>query len=156
MPACLEMYTKPDVSFTNSTVSLELTKPQTEYSSILIASELQYYWINSRIHDLIYKFGSLEDNWDGYDALAPTDKVIDLARHLTTFLSKIGVKIYNTAPGPNGEIMLDLRNDKNSLELIIYDDRTMLIKFPYHGTPSQSKLDHLIQITAELEWLYKS
>ncbi|MBO9660943.1 MAG: hypothetical protein J7527_19125 [Chitinophagaceae bacterium] len=59
------------------------------------------------------------DNWDEDGAIAPFSEVIQLAKGIVHSTNTAGQKIYSAAPGPKGEIILDLRSGNKSLELII-------------------------------------
>ena len=145
----LGRYTTGDYNFNSQSFESSI--------SLLINSiSLNQVTLNSRILKLLEEFSLLTDNWDEDDALAPKLKVIDNAKYLTKLLEKHGQPIYHTAPGPNGEIMLDIRNEfyKRSLEVIIYQNRTVVVVFPEKGSPVQSDFD-LTRLPDLLSWLNK-
>ena len=107
---------------------------------------------NTKILLLLEKCSGLTDNWDEDNAKAPTVEVINFAKYLVNVLSKAGHVIFHAAPGPNGEIMLDLRNKEKSLELIIYPHKKVAVKIPVVGTPSQSNFDES-DLSQLLQWL---
>lgn len=110
--------------------------------------------INQRILSLLNEFKTLEDNWDEEDAEAPNHLALSSAIYLTKLLEKHGQAIFHAAPGPNSEIMLDVRNNKNtkSLELIFYADRAVSVFFPKDGNPSQQPFDFQ-NLPELLQWL---
>lgn len=103
------------------------------------------------ILDLI---NSLPDNWDEDGAKAPDANAVKIARILATLLSKYGKPIFNAAPGPNGEIMLDIRNEdkSKSIEIILYGERSVVVLFFEDGTARQQifNTDFLLEM---LQWL---
>lgn len=92
---------------------------------------------NGRILELLCQIKSLNDNWDEDGAIAPSPNVLQRAEGFVHLMNAIGQQIYNIAPGPKGEIMLDFRNGNKSLEIIIYSDKTKFVKFPEKALPSQ-------------------
>lgn len=91
--------------------------------------------LNARINQLLNDFELLKENWDDDDAKAPCKNSISYARFLTDLFNKHGQPIYHAAPGPSGEVMLDLRNkDKNkSVEFIFYKDKAVYVSFSQTG-----------------------
>ena len=110
--------------------------------------------LNQRIFKLLDEYAQLTDNWDGDDGLSPAQPAIKQANFLTRVLEKRGQSVFHAAPGPNGEIMLDIRNTKStrSLEIIFYADRAVAVLFPAEGKPTQDtfNIEKLPQI---LQWL---
>ena len=87
---------------------------------------------NKRIFELIDKFATLENNWDGDNALAPSKNTINRIIEIANTIDAKGVNIYHTSAGANGEILLDIRNiqDKErGIKIIIYDEREVVVKF---------------------------
>lgn len=108
--------------------------------------------INTRVLKLLDDFETLNPNWDGEDAKAPSKDVIFRVRNLVRLLSKTGQPVFHTAPGPNGEVMIDIRNEDQSLEIIFYSQKAFFVKFPYSGVPEQGKFDEE-NISDLLSWL---
>ena len=67
----------------------------------------------------IGEFSSLEKNWDSYGAEPPIKSVIDKAKRFVRFSDKKRLPLYFTAPGPNGEIVVEF-NDKKGKEVEVY------------------------------------
>jgi len=153
MPALIDNYTT--ATSANPLVANAWHKTNVEiiYSSIVIALH-QQIGLNSRIHKLLNEFSQLQNNWDEDDAIAPSGKVIQIARYITNLLEKHGQSIFHAAPGPNGEIMLDIRNkQKNrSLEIILYLNRCVAVAFPETGRPFQKEFD-FNDLPNHLAWL---
>lgn len=96
--------------------------------------------INSRILQLLSKFSSLEHGWDGDDGQPPSPAAILYANYLCKLLGNRGIKIYHSAPGPRGEIMLDIRAEKGSrsVEIILYSDRAFAVMIDPTMLPTQN------------------
>lgn len=99
--------------------------------------DLQEGAINSRIFDLLNKMELLKNNWDGDDALAPDPQALQFAKGIAGFMEVSGQKIYNTTPGPNGEIALDFRKKAKSLEVLLYPKKMKYVKFSSNEQPVQ-------------------
>jgi len=96
----------------------------------------------------------LEDNWDGNFASAPKVNIVQRSRGLIAILSKIGQKVYTIAPGPYGEVMIDIRNQEKSLEVIFYPDKSKFVQFSPAEEPSQG-LFEMTKLNSLLYWLNK-
>lgn len=123
----------------NESVTLNVAKP---------------YFLNYRILSLLSDFKNLPDNWDNDGSLSPHPNSISAALYLYLVLEKSGQKIYHAAPGAEGEIMIDLRNEENkrSLELIFYPKRSIYVTFSDDDTPKQGH--YSFQLLPDLlEWL---
>lgn len=110
--------------------------------------------LNSRIESLLNEYSQLQNDWDEDDALAPNTESLQFAQFVTKLLSMHGQRIFHAAPGPNGEIMLDIRNrtKTQSLEIIFYPDRAISVSFPAIGKPFQQAFT-LEQLPSLLSWL---
>ena len=86
----------------------------------------------------LYAIRALQNDWDGEGSPVPTDRVLYVAYGLIITVESLGSKIYNVAPGPKGEIMVDVRGkDAGSVEFVIYTDKIKYVKFPETDTPKQ-------------------
>ncbi len=110
--------------------------------------------INERIFNLIEDFHNLKDNWDEDDALAPTPAVLGEAANLVRTIGAYGQKVYHTAPGAAGEIMLSLRNEPytRSLEIIIYPQKTKVVFVQEEGLPTQELFQNA-NLKTYITWL---
>lgn len=112
--------------------------------------------MNGRIFNLLKEFETLHDNWDEDDAVTPDSLAISRAKYVTHILENAGQSLFSAAPGPNGEVMLDLRNKENarSVEIIFYPNRSVAVFFPAEGSaiPFQKEFD-VTELPKILEWL---
>jgi hypothetical protein len=70
----------------------------------------------------LYSFKQLKLNWNGNGALVPEEEVIKAATNFLFLLDEYDLPIYFTAPGPNGEIVLEYKNGQNSAEIFFESD----------------------------------
>jgi hypothetical protein len=98
--------------------------------------------INENAIKALKNISLLEDNWDEEDAIAPSKEVIQRASGLISSLSPIGQEIYNIVPGFNGEIMIDIRNQNKSIEILFYPQKSKFVTFDrLNNTASQGVFD---------------
>ncbi|MEB2782683.1 hypothetical protein U3A58_20005 [Algoriphagus sp. C2-6-M1] len=109
--------------------------------------------LNNRIFNLLEEFSDLRDNWDEDGAIAPTKNILEQVYFIVQVLTSVGQNIFTTAPGPNGEIMIDIRGVNNkSVELIFYQNRSIAVYFPENGKPTQEDFQAQ-DLPAVLRWL---
>ena len=153
MPALIDSYTVTEQPKIPSTI-IKLYQFDIDTSTFSVIASPKREGINSRIHRLLKEYSTLKDNWDEADSLAPDSAALQWARYLTSMLERHGQPIFHAAPGPNGEIMLDLRNHSanRTIEIIFYPNRSTIVFFPEDQPPSQEQLnlDHLPKY---LQWL---
>jgi hypothetical protein len=157
MPALIDNYTALEcVTETHPKVVnvRYVTEIQSPVSCSIIFSFTHEKGINHRIVKLLEEYKLLQNDWDENRASAPSIVALNTSLFLTKTLEKRGQSIFHAAPGPNGEIMLDLRNNKNtkSLEIIFYEDRAVSVLFPEGGKPSQQAFDFQ-ELPKLLKWL---
>ena len=61
-------------------------------------------------------------NWDSYNAAPPSPKALEQAISFIKELDSFDIPVYFTAPGPNGEIVVELKNEEKSAEIYFYPD----------------------------------
>lgn len=66
------------------------------------------------------EYASLTENWDGYGAMVPTTDAIEAGKQFIKQLAGRGQHIDFTAPGPNGEISVELKKDSKYIEFVFY------------------------------------
>jgi len=130
--------------------------PKRTNTSIVISNKTKT-GVNGRIMSLLDSYRKLADDWDKDGALAPKDIVISNSYNIVRLLQAIGQKIYHSAPGPYGEIMLDVRDDynKKSFEIIIYDDKANIVFIPREGIPIQEDFKNS-NLKEYLNWLNRT
>ncbi|TVM03632.1 MAG: hypothetical protein CV087_04220 [Candidatus Brocadia sp. WS118] len=99
----------------------------------------------------ILGFRNFADNWDSYGAEKPSESAIVNALSFIRVIDAHGIPACFTAPGPNGEIVVELRkgnyeaevyfNADNSNEVLIYEGDACI---------SEGMLDHLLPRILEL------
>ena len=146
MPALMNNYSAYAQSNSrNSALALQdlHMDERTSLSASIILVSFDEPNLNSRITNLIAEFSYLQDNWDEDGAKAPARETIEKAMALTILLSKHGQPIFHAAPGPNGEIMLDIRskNKSKSMEIILYEEKSIAVMFPENDAPNQQNFN---------------
>jgi hypothetical protein len=83
----------------------------------------------------------LTNNWE-----TPTQATVDTALTLIKSLEKANQRIYHTAPGPVGEIMINLRNGDKSIELLVYAKHQKFVRLGTNeGTQKGLLTDETLQ-----------
>lgn len=144
----------PHVSFPTLTSTV-----QTMRSIGWASSGTTFFWpearetaLNQRALDLLSEFKKLEDNWDEEGAPAPSPLAIRRAEILVNQLQHGGQKVFHVAPGPRGEIMVDLRENGKSVEILFYPETMRHVQFPAAGEPTQGEF-HPDLLPKLLKWL---
>lgn len=75
-----------------------------------------------RILEKLEGFKQLGENWDTYQAAAPTATAIRQAEKMVRRLDAEGAPFFFTAPGPNGEIVVELKHRHKTAEIYFYTD----------------------------------
>ncbi len=145
-------YTPPNVP--TYTVQAVKSEELFEHSTFMHSWDCFTPALNERILRLLEEFKKLNENWDRDGALAPDSMAIRSAEMLVKQLQLTGQKVFHVAPGPQGEIMIDLRKEDRSVEILFYADKMRYVLFPKQGSAKQSeyKSDDLPKI---LKWLHE-
>lgn len=69
-------------------------------------------------------FKSLPDNWDGHGAVAPTSENIERAILFIKHADKNLLPFYFTAPGPNGELVVEFKKGNKEAAAYFNSDGT--------------------------------
>lgn len=72
----------------------------------------------------LQSFRQLNTDWDSYGAAKPSGTAITEAIHLVRSLDRVGKAVYFVAPGPDGEILVELRQAEQSVE-VYFDEEGM-------------------------------
>lgn len=100
----------------------------------------------------IYEFQRLPQDWDSYGA-APIQPqaaadAIDCIKQLDVY----GMDVYQASPGPNGEIMLQMKEGIREIEFLFYGQNSKYVTFL--GNEYSSQGEFLLGILPELlTWL---
>ncbi len=125
-----------------------------EGSTIFRFPESEHFDLNARVLRLLEDFKTLKDNWDGDDAMVPDAEAVRQAESLVRQLQRTGQRVYHVAPGPNGEIMVDLREKSKSAEILFYPTKKRYVLFPSEGQPKQGEYDSSA-LKNILKWLHE-
>ena len=103
------MVSPPDFTPTEfrPTISQTVNSVSTAKNGIF-GLDFSYFGSNERVLRLLVEFKSLRNNWDNEGALAPDQAAIYQAERLVKLLQIPGEKVFHAAPGPNGEVMIQL------------------------------------------------
>jgi hypothetical protein len=77
----------------------------------------------------INSFSTLKDNWDSYGANKPNQEAIRNSIKIIKRLDLYNIKPYFTAPGPNGEVLVELKYSSKFVEIYFNSDNTNEIYF---------------------------
>jgi len=109
--------------------------------------------VNRQHLSAVVAYKNLVDNWDEDGAVAPTHQTVTIALDIALLLTAAGQGIYHTSPGPNGEIMINLRNGDKSAEFLIYPgDQRKFVRIGPDETPKQGNLTP-DSLRETLQWL---
>lgn len=133
-----------------------------DFAQDMLAQEISHARLEET-HDLptlnrthlpaIVSYQQLTDNWDEDGAIAPTRQTVLAALDIALLLTVTGQLIYHTSPGPNGEIMIKLRNGSKSAELLAYPKgRNKFVRVGPDETPQQGALTPG-SLRETLQWL---
>lgn len=70
----------------------------------------------------IKSFKNLNRNWDGYGAEKPAQQSVDKAVKFVEHLGDWEQPIYFVAPGPNGEVLVELKDNDRTIEVFFQPD----------------------------------
>lgn len=149
MPVLIDKIPVCDYPLTGtSTLQVIPHKGKKNLTSTYQISEYDTYGLNGHAFRILNEIQKLPDNWDEEGGIAPSKRTYQRAHNLAVYLQQTGEKIYNVAPGPNGEIMIDLRDKGNSVEILFYPEKKKFVFFPVQGRPVQDEfsLDKLPEI----------
>lgn len=157
MPALIDNYHAPRAEqpvLVTYTVQQVWKTDLPEGSTIFRFPESEGFELNARVLRLLAEFYTLQENWDGDDALAPDTEALKQAESLVRQLQRTGQKVYHVAPGPNGEILVDLRENGKSVEILFYPNKKRYVLFPREGRPIQGEYN-ASALKIILEWLHE-
>lgn len=101
-----------------------------------------------RVKDMVLKldaFGRLQAGWDGYKADVPSPKAIHAAKMFIYDHAETILPFYFVAPGVNGEVMIEFKdqtkaaelffNPDGSNELLLFDGTNLLLESSLEENP---------------------
>jgi hypothetical protein len=68
---------------------------------------------------------NLEENWDSYGGLPPRKNAVDQAISFVLSLDRKGYGIFFTAPGPSGEILIELKSGNKTVEVTFDNEKNV-------------------------------
>lgn len=71
----------------------------------------------SELYTELYTFGNLNDNWDGYNGIRPSDEIIETVRVFLNILKNNKIHHPGIMVSGSGEIALFWKNDNNYIEI---------------------------------------
>lgn len=100
----------------------------------------------------IHEFLKLPAGWDSYDAMPVSPASAEGAIAFIRELDVYDVDVYQATPGPNGEIMVQVKEGKCEIEFLFYENKVKYVtffnnEFNKQGTYTRELLPELI------EWL---
>ena len=102
---------------------------------------------------LINSFSALDRNWDSYDASVPSQTAITKAISFVVWISSLGQEVFFTAPSPDGNIIVELKNLDSILEFEFSDGSNDSICALQNGeTVVEAELNDTTKISY-LKWL---
>ncbi len=121
-------------------------------NAITIKSAEPISFVNKTELHNIRSFRNLKENWDSYDAVPVDELSIEKAISFIKEVDGFDRDVYLTSPGPNGEVMVQLKNDHKEIEFIFYPEKDKYVLFDNNKFISQSnfKKELLVEL---MEWL---
>lgn len=111
------------VSVTNFSVWSKVSLPA---SSILLRQANELTDDIREILSKIKSFSQLGENWDSYGAAPPSKIALQNAFSFVKQIARLQITVFFTAPGPNGEILVELQEGNKSIEVTFESDGTTL------------------------------
>ncbi|MDT3739356.1 MAG: hypothetical protein RO257_07630 [Candidatus Kapabacteria bacterium] len=114
-------------------------KPKTSSTTVHYKPEISRHAKLSILK--IESFKILENNWDSFGAESPSQNAIKNAKDFIRAVDKLGMIIYFTAPGRNGDVLVELKfssqisvevyfNKDNIDELLIFKENECIFEGP--------------------------
>jgi len=70
------------------------------------------------------KYSNFNNNWDEEGSLKPSEGTITKAKNAIMEIEEFDLPFYFSAPGPNGEILLEFKDKEDSAELYFEEGRS--------------------------------
>ena len=119
------------VVFNNKDAGYESTSEPTNVSTILSSPKNDALYIPNNAQQIqkIKSFLNLEENWDSYGAAPIIESCVYNAIDLVRRLDEKYQAVYFVAPGPNGEVLVELKAGERSIEVIFDEGAAEYIKY---------------------------
>ena len=124
-----------------------------DHQSILFKEKGQLSLTNKLEIQKVKSFTELEENWDSYGAQKVSEEVTENSILLIEAIDFLDEDVYFTSPGPNGEIMIQLKNEDKEVELIVYESKTKFVTFENNEFKKQGDFEANI-LPKIIEWLH--
>ena len=102
----------------------------------------------------VKSFKKLVPNWDGYDAIPVDEKSIEKSIDFIKQVNNLGIDVYLTSPGPNGEVLVQLKNGEREIEFIFYPDKAKYVLFDNANFINQGDFIKN-NLGKMIDWLYE-
>jgi len=100
----------------------------------------------------VRSFAFLKKNWDSYGAASIDMVAVEKAVDFIKLVDKFDVNVYLTSPGPNGEVMVQLKDGSRETEFIFYSDKDKYVLFDNNEFVKQGPYTHAI-LPEMIQWL---
>jgi hypothetical protein len=98
-------------------------------------------------------FLSLKENWDTYNAEKPAQEAIKKAISFSLWLSLRDVEIFFTAPTPDGDILIEVKDDNSNIEFVFSkDENDRVLAWSEGDFFTEAPLNDTTQVSY-LKWL---
>ena len=110
----------------------DLTNAPGQYSATTLRSldnnSLNIFGNTQQIQKL-KSFLNLKENWDSYSAAPAIEHCVQSAIDFIKRFDEKYQEVYFVAPGPNGEVLVELKNSERSVEVIFDENIIEYIKY---------------------------
>ena len=122
------------------------------YTAITVRSIVDLSYANRGEIANIKSFTQLTANWDGYGAAPVSPEAIVKAIQFIHEINNFDIDAYLSSPGPNGEVMVQLKINKREIEALFYNDKSKYVLFKDNSFESQGTYVPKI-LTDLVNWL---
>lgn len=77
----------------------------------------------------VKSYAKLLENWDSYGSAPISGIAITKAIDFIKAIDKFDLEVYLSAPGPNGEVMVQLKNQDKEIEVVCYASNDKYVLF---------------------------
>lgn len=102
----------------------------------------------------LYSFLQLPENWDSYNAAKPSKVAVENAIDFTLRLGQRGQLPFFMAPTPNGDILIELKDNNVTLEILFGEDGANRVTGLVNNKEIFEKELNETNEYCSLKWLY--